>query len=97
MNVTSYVFQSPYPQPVQFGQPDPVAKAQEQMQESSQEFSSAPTPTQQEAEGFLGSITASAAPSVNVAASTSDSGVSSALSDFSTANAQVQAASAYAS
>ena len=95
MNIPSYIFQSPYPSPVQFGRPDPVAQAQQQAQENTEQLSNTATPLQQEAQTYEYSVTSSTGSSVNVAASTADSGVSSSLAEFTTVNSQQQAAAAY--
>lgn len=95
MTVPSYIFQSPYPSPVQFGRPDPVAQAQEKAQENTEQLSTTPTAVQQEAQTYEHSVTSSTGSSVNVAASTADSGVSSSLAEFTSVNSQQQAAAAY--
>ena len=95
MDVTSYIFQSPYPQAVQFGRPDPVAAAQQKQQENSAQLSTTANQTQQEAKAYQYSATSQTGASVNVAASTSDSGVAASLDAFTTVNTQVQASAAY--
>jgi hypothetical protein len=95
MTIPSYIFQSPYPNPVQFGRPDPVAQAQQEAQENTEQLSTTPTQVQQEAQSYEYSVTSPTGSSVNVAASTADSGVSSSLAEFTTVNTQQQAAAAY--
>jgi hypothetical protein len=95
MQVASYVFQSPYPQPVQYGRPDPVAEAQQQQSENSEALGTTPNATQQEAESYQYTATSKTGSSVNVAASSGDTGVSSSLEAFSSANSQAQAVTAY--
>jgi hypothetical protein len=95
MTVPSYIFQSPYPSPVQFGRPDPVAQAQQEAEENTKQLSNTATPLQQEANSYEYSVTSQTGSSVNVAASTADTGVSSSLAEFTTVNNQQQAAAAY--
>ena len=95
MTVPSYVFQSPYPQPVQYGRPDPVASARQTEEENTQKLSGTKTETEQKAQEYKYSATSQTGNSVNVAASSTDSGVTSALSEFTSVNTQVQAAAAY--
>ena len=95
MNVSSYIFQSPYPQQVQFGRPDPVVQAQQKAEENTQQLGTTKSAAQQVSEIFQSSTVAQTAPSVNVAASTSDAGVTASLSAFTTLNSQLQAAAAY--
>ena len=94
MNVTSYTFQSPYPNQVQVGRPDPQSQQQSQQSEAVNNFSEAANkPTEQEASAYLAQATTGA--SVNVASASTDVGVSSALDSFSTASSQLQATEAY--
>lgn len=95
MNVSSYIFQSPYPQAVQFGRPDPVAEAQKQQEENTKQLSQTTTDTSQKAEQYQYTATSQTGSSVNVAASSTDSGVTGALAEFTSVNTQVQAAAAY--
>jgi hypothetical protein len=95
MYIPSYIFQSPYPQQVQFGRPDPVAQAQQKAEETTQQAAAIQTAPQQERALYdLGSVTQEKS-SVNVAASSADAGVSASLAAFTTLNSQVQAAATY--
>jgi len=96
LEVTSYIFQSPYPSNVQYGRPDPLSQTQERQQENTQALSSTPDTAQNSAQSYAASQP-SAAVSVNVAASSTDAGVSASMETFSTLNSQVQAAAAYSS
>lgn len=89
MTVSSYIFQSPYPQAVQFGRPDPVAQAQEKSQANTEGLSTVQSSSQQPQSA------PKSLPSLNVAASSADAGVTSSLNSFTTVNSQVQAAAAY--
>jgi len=91
MTVSSYIFQSPYPQAVQFGRPDPVAQAQEKTQAYTEKLSVTPSNTEQ------GVAYQTSLPSLNVATSSMDAGVTASLNSFASANSQVQAAAAYGS
>ncbi len=94
MNISSYVFQSPYPNQFQIGRPDPSLKQNEQQQEAADGFNKiAQQPLQKEVEGYLSSAKTGA--SVNVANSVANSDVSAAIESFTSANNLVQAASAY--
>lgn len=94
MQINSYIFQSPYPQQVQFGKPDPATQAQEQQQQATDQLSQTPTSTQQEAQTYTLQTQSNASTPIKVAAS-GDSTPGSSLSDFTTANNRVKAASAY--
>jgi hypothetical protein len=94
MNVSSYIFQSPYPNQFQIGRPDPSVKESEAQQDAVDSMSKASTqPLQQKTEGYLAEAKTGA--SVNVAGSIVNSGVSSALEGFSAVNNQMQAVAAY--
>lgn len=97
MNVSSYIFQSPYPSPIQIGRPDPSAQVEEEPKKAVEELAQGnvakPQPS---ADAFLAQATNSGN-SVNVAASSTDSGVSSSLGEFTTLNTQTQATEAYTS
>ena len=74
MNVTSYTFQSPYPNQVQIGRPDPQTQQQSQQKEAVDTFAGAAgKPTQKEADAYLSSSMTGA--SVNVAGSTANNSV----------------------
>ena len=94
MQVNSYVFQSPYPQQIQFGTPDPVAQAQQKAAEAVEQIPRITNETANRAEAYSGS---SGALSVNVANATSNAGVSGSLAEFTSVNTQLQAAEAYSS
>lgn len=91
MEVQKYVFQSPYSSAVQVGRLDPASS---DTQLAVDALASAGNETQIEAESYKFESTLS---SVNVAISSTDSGVSSSLDTFSTLNTQVQASQAYSS
>ena len=94
MDISSYVFQSPYPHQFQIGRPDPSMQQQEQQEEAVQGLQEAQSmPLRQEAEAYLQS--AQSAPSVNVAQSSTDASVSSAIDGFTSANNLIQGAAAY--
>ena len=95
MQVSSYVFQSPYPSAVQVGRPDPQAQVQEGSSAAVDAISNIGNQTKRDAEAYK--IQASAGASVNVAVSSTDGAVSSSLGEFSTLSAQNQAAEAYSS
>ena len=92
MEISSYVFQSPYPTSVQVGRPDPQAVSQSNENEAVDALSKAGSDTLKEAEAYQLQSTGS---SVNVAVSSADSGVSYSLETFSSLNTQVQASEAY--
>lgn len=96
MNVSSYIFQSPYPSPIQIGRPDPSATVEEEPKKAVAELSEKSAKPQPSADAYVAQATNSGA-SVNVAASSTDSGVSSSLNEFTTLNTQTQAADAYTS
>lgn len=94
MNVSSYLFQSPYPSQVQIGRPDPSAQQQAQQNDSvTQIAKNEMQPTQAKADAFLAANRTGA--SVNVANASTDTAVSTALESFATASSQIQAAEAY--
>ncbi len=95
MNVQTYVFQSPYPSAVQVGRPDPQSQTQEDTNVAVDAISTAGNQTLRDAKDYKAQQSTGA--SVNVAASSSDSGVSGSLEEFSTLNAQSQAVGAYTS
>jgi hypothetical protein len=95
MNVSSYIFQSPYPQQVQFGRPDPVAESQQKADENTRQLGATKSATQQQSETYEYGTVSQTGSSVNVAASSTDTGVSASLSAFTTVNSQIQAAAAY--
>lgn len=96
MNVMSYVFQSPYPSPVQTGRPDPLSKVEEEPKRSVEEPVPSSTKVQPNADAFIAQATSSWK-SVNIAASSTDSAVSNSLTAFTRLNAQTQATNAYSS
>ena len=95
MTVSSYIFQSPYPQSVQFGRPDPVAEAQTKVQDTTEKTENVTNQGIKEAEQYLQNVTSSPAASINVAGSSTDTGVSASLEGFTALNNQVQALEAY--
>ncbi len=95
MQVSSYVFQSPYPSAVQVGRPDPQAQTEENKSAGVDSLSDVGNQTKRDAEAYKAQISTGA--SVNVAASSTDGAVSSSLGEFTTLNAQSQAAEAYSS
>jgi hypothetical protein len=94
MNVSSYIFQSPYPSPIQVGRPDPQAEKQEVESKPVETLTQTSNKVQPSAEPYIAQATGSGA-SVNVAASSTDSGVSSSLGEFTSLNNKSQAAEAY--
>ncbi len=95
MQVSSYVFQSPYPSAVQVGRPDPLAQKQEDDASAVDALSQAGNQSMRDAQAYKAQVSRGA--SVNVAASSTDSGVSSSLGEFTSLNAQNLAAEAYSS
>ena len=93
MEVREYVFQSPYPSAVQVGRPDPQASSSSENKEAVDAISNAGNDTLKEAKAYQSTVSSGA--SVNVAVSSTNSGVSSSLDTFSTLNTQVQASEAY--
>ena len=94
MNISSYVFQSPYPNQIQIGRPDPAVQQQEQQNEAVDALAqNANQSTRQNAEAYLAQNQTGA--SVNVASVSTEPAVSTALEGFSSANTQAQAAAAY--
>jgi len=96
MNISSYIFQSPYPSPIQVGRPDPQAEKQEVESKPVETFTQTTNKAQPSSEAYIAQATGSGA-SVNVAASSTDSGVSSSLGEFTNLNNKSQAAEAYTS
>ena len=94
MNVTSYIFQSPYPSPIQVGRPDPQAKVDEGPSKVAEAPVQASGKVQPSADAYVAQATDSGS-SVNVAASSTDSGVSSSLESFSSINKQAKVVEAY--
>ena len=94
MNISSYIFQSPYPSPIQVGRPDPQAEQQEVESKPAETLSQTTKKTQPGAEAYVAQATNSGA-SVNVAASSTDNGLSSSLGEFTSLNNKSQAAEAY--
>ena len=95
MQVSSYIFQSPYPSSFQVGRPDPLAKTQEESSAATDALSDIGNQSKRDAQAYKAQ--ASTGASVNVAVSSTDSGVSEALSTFTTLSAKNQAAEAYSS
>jgi fatty acid/phospholipid biosynthesis enzyme len=91
MEVQSYLFQSPYHTSVQVGRPNPAAEEEESAVESQTLVAA----SDQKNSSLEQVLKLSQADSVNVAVSLSNSGVSSALAQFSDLNAAVQEQSAY--
>lgn len=92
MNISSYIFQSPYPSPIQVGRPDPQAEKQEVESKPVETLAQTSKKTNPGAEAYVAQVTGS---SVNVAASSADKGVSSSLGEFTSLNNKSQAAEAY--
>ena len=95
MEVTKYVFQSPYPSSVQVGRPDPQAKTDDNAQQAVDSFSKVDKKTSESSVEFVGQV--SSGTSVNVAVSSTDPALSSSLETFSSLNTQVQGLEAYTS
>lgn len=96
MNISSYIFQSPYPSAIQVGRPDPQANAEEEKPKSVESPAQTSAKVQPNADAYVANSTKSGS-SVNVAASSSDSGVSSSLGEFTSLNNKTQATEAYSS
>jgi len=64
MNVSSYLFQSPYPSPVQVGRADPSTQQEEQKTQSNAEPAPQTDQKQQEAQAFAASQIKEVAPVV---------------------------------
>jgi len=96
MNISSYIFQSPYPSPIQVGRPDPQAEKQEVESKPVETLTQTTNKAQPNAEAYVAQATSSGA-SVNVAASSTDSGVKSSLGEFTSLNNKSQATEAYTS
>ena len=90
MQVNSYIFKSPYPSPVQTGQPDPLAKKeQESFQESIKQIAEPKSETLQEAKAYSSKADGVRA-DIGLASS-----LESSLERFSEINAKVKAQIAY--
>jgi len=96
MNVTSYIFQSPYPSPIQVGRPDPQSQTAEEPSKVEDAPVQKNAKSQPGADAYVAQATSSG-DSVNVAASSTDSGVSSSLNEFTSLNNKTQAVDAYTS
>jgi len=94
MEISTYVFQSPYPSSVQVGRPDPLASSSPENGEVVDALSNSGNDTLKEAQIYQSGVSSGA--SINVAVSSTDRGVSSSLDTFSALNAQAQASEAYA-
>ena len=95
MDVKTYIFQSPYPSAVQLGRPDPLADTSSQDKEAVDALKSTGDVQQREASFYKSQ--SSAAASVNVALSSTDSALSESLDGFASLNSAVQASAAYES
>ncbi len=95
MKVNSYIFQSPYPSPIQVGRPDPQAQTQENSNTSVDAIADAGNQSKRDAQVYKSQV--SSGSSVNVAASSTDTKVNSSLGEFTTLNAKTQASEAYSS
>ena len=96
MNIPSYIFQSPYPSPIQVGRPDSQAEKQEVESKPVETLAQSSKKTNPGAQAYVAQATGSGA-SVNVAASSTDNGVSSSLGEFTSLNNKSQATEAYTS
>jgi len=67
MNVTSYTFQSPYPNQVQVGRPDPSSKQESSASDSGSQIVKNTNTTLSKAQSFQESQTSEVKPSVNSA------------------------------
>lgn len=94
MNISSYIFQSPYPSPIQVGRPDPQAEKEEAGTKPAETLAQTNKKAQPGAEAYVAQKTGSVS-FVNVVASSTDSGVSSSLGEFTSLNNKSQAAEAY--
>lgn len=93
MEVTSYIFQSPYSSAVQVGRPDPLAQKQERQNSESNTLLQTQNSKIENPSEFVQQ--ASSASSVNVAVSTTNTSVSNSLNTFSSLNAQVKSITAF--
>ena len=94
MNISSYIFQSPYPSPIQVGRPDPQAEQQEVESKPVETLAQTTAKVQPNSDAYVAQATGSGS-SVNVAASSTDSSMSSSLGEFTSLNNKSQAAEAY--
>lgn len=94
MNVGSYIFQSPYPSPIQVGRPDPQAKMEEGSGNTAEASVQPAVKAQPDASAFVAQKT-KPVPSVNVVASSTNSALSSSLESFSSINKQAKVVEAY--
>ena len=95
MQVNSYVFKSPYPSPVQTGQPDPLAKQeQESFDATTKELNEPKDETTQEAKAYSYEAKKGLS-STGVSTLDSTHSLQSSLDRFSAVNAQVKAQLAY--
>ena len=93
MNVQSYTFKSPYPSSMQTGTAVPQPEEQKPLEVPKTE--EVKGETEQKVESYVSSLGNSN--SINVANSSTDSALSSSLSEFTQINTQVQAEQAYSS
>lgn len=93
MEIQSYVFQSPYPTAVQVGRPDPQTVQSDENEAVETLSNTGNVPVQEAAPSEFQSTLSN----VNVAVSSTDSGVSDSLDTFSSLSTQAQASEAYSS
>jgi len=93
MQVSSYIFQSPYPSAIQVGRPNPQAETSSNEEPATQEVAQTDKKISESSSEYVAQ--SSAASSVNVAVSSTDSTVSDSLDTFSTLNTQLKAVEAF--
>ncbi|HIC42736.1 MAG TPA: hypothetical protein EYO73_00095 [Sulfurimonas sp.] len=86
MEVTRYIFKSPYSSAVQVGRPDAQASTVDNSNEAVDGFAKVGNSSLKEAQSYRSTLS-----SVNVAMSFTDTDLSSSLSSFRTLNGQVKA------
>ena len=92
MEVTQYIFQSPYTSSVQVGRVDPATVKKEEITQD-EGLSNLDTQLQDSSPEYLAQT--SSASAINVVSSSSNSSVSAALEKFSSLNTLAQAKSAF--
>lgn len=93
MEVSSYIFQSPYSSAVQVGRPDPQAQKQESQNSESNALLQTQDSKINNPSAFVQQINSTS--SVNVVVSTTNTSVSNSLNSFSSLNAQAKSITAF--
>jgi len=94
MEVSTYIFQSPYPSSVQVGRPDPLAEKEDNQNSDLSALSQTNSIQGEYSSMFIKQ--SSLASSINVAVRSIDSVLSDSLDTFSSLNAQAKAINAFA-